>query len=166
MKLLGVGEGLFVGELFRGGKLIGRFPGKNGVTIQGYNYMLDCMFGAATPVAQKDPWYIGLINNSPTPTLAAADLLSSHAGWAEFTDYTGDRQAWVDADAANRIKGTTTVSEFTITGGGGSLYGIMVASHATSNAGTEILWSTGAFDTVPTVVATDVLRVTYSFQLS
>lgn len=146
----------FWAELWRGNKLIMRTGGLNGIVTEGRNYMLNCMFGAGTPVSQVDPWYIGLINNSPTPSLSASDTLASHSGWSEIT---GTRQSWTDADAASGSKGTTTVSTFPMLGTY-NVYGIMVCSVASGTSG--VLWATGAFDSVIPVLNGDNLKVGYS----
>jgi hypothetical protein len=152
----------FVVQLIRKGKVIKTAYGLNGVTVVGKNHMLDVTFGNSSPVTQVTPWYIGLINNSPTPVLSENDTLASHTGWTEWTSYSGNRVAWDDANAANKIKGTTTVSAFTISATG-TLYGIMIASVASGTSG--ILWATGAFDTTLDVVNTDVINVTYGVKL-
>lgn len=141
-------------------RLVAQVDGHNGVTVVGKNYLLDVSFGSPT-TTQITTWYIGLINNTPTPTLAEADTLASHAGWAEWTSYTGTRKAWTAAAAANKIKGTTTVSTFTMNAAG-TLYGIMVASVTSGTVGT--LWSTGAFNTTLAVVSTDDVKVTYGIR--
>lgn len=135
--------------------------GHNDPTTEGVNRLWDTFFGKGTPLTQIDPWYIGLINNTPSPTLAQADVLSSHSGWAEFTSYSGNRKAWVDADSASRAKGTTTVSTFTMTGSG-DIYGIFLASVASGTSG--VLWNTGAFSTIPSVISGDDLKVTYGIR--
>ena len=152
----------FAGLLIRKGKIIQEVYGHNGVTIVGKNHMLDVTFGNATPVTQVDPWYIGLVNNSPAPTFAEADTLASHSGWSEFTDYSGNRQAWDDADAASKVKGASAVSSFTMTGAG-VINGIFVAAAATGTSG--VLWATGSFDSTVTVVSTDILKVSYGVRM-
>lgn len=142
-------------------KILGVHNGWNDVTIVGKNHLLDVVFGKGTPVTQVDPWYIGLVNNSPSPVFAEADTLASHSGWAEFSSYSGNRKAWDDADSANKIKGTTTVSTFTMSGSG-TINGIFIASVDTGTSG--ILWATGSFDTIVTVVSSDELKVTYGIR--
>ena len=148
----------FAAQLVRNGKVIKTVSGTNGVTDVGINHLFDVTFGNTSPVAQVDPWYELLINNSPTPTLAPGDTLALHTGWVEFTGYTGNRQAWVDSNSVARVKGTTTVSTFPITATG-VIYGIGVCSVATGTSG--VLWATGAFDSPLSVVNTDEIRVTY-----
>jgi len=142
-------------------KLLNIVSGKNDVTIVGKNHLLDVTFGAAAPLTQIDPWHIGLVDQSPTPTFAEADTSASHAGWSEFTDYTGNRKVWDDADAATKVKGTTTTSDFTINASG-EVNGIFIDSLATTTAG--ILWATGSFDASVVVVNTDVLKITYGIR--
>lgn len=132
--------------------------GFNDVTVVGKNHLLDVVFGNTSPVTQVDPWYIGLINDTPTPVLDEDDTLSSHTGWDELTDYTGNRQAWVDANAASKIKGTTTVSTFPITATV-TVNGIFIASVASGTSG--ILWATGSFDEVVDAINGDDLKVSY-----
>lgn len=135
--------------------------GWNDVTIVGKNHLLDVVFGNSSPVTQVTPWYIGLINNSPSPVLAEADTLASHSGWTEFTTYTGNRKAWDDANAASKIKGTTSVSTF-VMGGAATINGILIASVDTGTSG--VLWATGSFDELVDVITSDELKVTYGIR--
>jgi len=64
----------------------------NAVTTEGLNHILNVEFHGTTQVTT---WYVGLINNSPSPSLNAADTLASHAGWTEWTAFSETtRQAW------------------------------------------------------------------------
>ena len=46
-------------------------------------------------------WYLGLITGPGSgTTIAAADTLASHAGWTEFTDYTGGTRGTVTFGSA------------------------------------------------------------------
>ena len=152
----------FVAQVWRPRKsgkmrLVQEAHGHNGVTVLGKNHMLDRTFGTPTTTA-VDPWYIGLINNTPTPALDEADTLASHSGWTEWTSYTGNRKAWTPVAAASKVKGTGTVSTFTQSATG-TLYGILVCAVASGTSG--ILWSTGAFDTTLNVISADDVKVTY-----
>jgi hypothetical protein len=151
--------GTFVAEHYRNGKLLDVYKGKNAITTAGKNNILDVQFGAASPLTQTATWYIGLINNTPTPTLLVADTLASHTGWTEFTSYTGNRKAWDDADAASGTKGTTSVSTFTLSAAA-TIYGIFICSASTGTSG--ILWSEGAFASPITLAISDDLKVSYS----
>ena len=152
----------FSAALIRGGKVLQVVDGYNGVTIEGKNHAMDVVFGAATPVTQIDPWYIGIVKSSPAPTFSEADTLPSHAGWAEFTDYSGTRKEWDDADSSAKVKGSTAVSSFTMTGEG-TLNGIFVCGVTTGTAG--ILWATGSFNASVGVVSTDILKIAYGVRM-
>lgn len=159
--------GTFTAEVYRPmgvkmqSRLVAVHHGHNDPTTEGVNRLWDTFFGKGTPVTQIDPWYIGLINNSPSPVTAQADTLASHTGWSEFSSYSGNRKAWVDADAASRAKGTTSVSSYSITASG-DIYGIFLASVSSGTSG--ILWNTGAFSTIPSVINGDTLNVTYGIR--
>ena len=152
----------FAVQLIRNGRIIAERQGHNGVTIVGKNHMLDVVFGNSTPVTQVNPWYIGLINQTPTPVLSENDTLASHAGWAELTAYSGTRKAWDDANASNKVKGTTTVSLFTMNATA-EVHGIFVCSVTSGTSG--ILWATGSFDSSLSVINTDELKITYGVRL-
>jgi len=135
--------------------------GFNDVTVVGKNHLLDVTFGNSSPVTQIATWYIGLVNNSPTPVFVEGDTLSSHSGWTEFAGYTGNRQAWVDANAASKIKSSSSASEFAITSDA-AVNGIFIASAASGTSG--ILWASGSFDETVDVIIGDTLRVTYGIR--
>jgi len=135
--------------------------GWNDVTIVGKNHMLDVTFGNSTPVTQIDPWYIGLINNSPTPTLSESDTLASHSGWTEYSSYSGTRKVWDDLNASAKIKGTNTVSTFT-SSATATVYGILVCSVTSGTSG--ILWATGGFDATVDLINGDDLKVSYGIR--
>lgn len=142
-------------------RVINVVRGWNDVTVVGKNHLLDVTFGNSTPVTQVSPWYIGLINNTPTPTLSENDTLASHSGWSEFTAYSGNRKAWDDANASAKVKGTTSVSTFTATSSG-TIYGILVAAVSSGTSG--VLWATGAFDATVSLITSDDLKVSYGIR--
>jgi hypothetical protein len=151
----------FTARHYREGKLINVGHGWNDVTVVGKNHMLDVTFGNSSPVTQVSPWYIGLVNNTPTPVFNEADTLASHSGWSELTGYTGNRQAWVDANASAKVKGTTSASVFPITATA-TINGLLIASVASGTSG--VLWATGSFDTTFDVINGDTFNVTYGIR--
>lgn len=156
-------RGRFVADLVRNGKVIGTFKGHNDVTTAGKNHILETQFSGGTPVTT---WYIGLINDDPTPVLLAADTLASHTGWAELTpgtDYTGNRLAWVEASASAGSKGTTSATAFPMLTTK-TVHGILISSVASGTSGT--LWATGAFDSPIDVINGDTLNVSYVVDLN
>lgn len=138
------------------GQLIDTRETKNLVTTPGANHALDVVFGGGS---QIDPWYIGLINATPTPAIVNTDTLASHPGWVEFTNYTGNRQAWDDAAASARAKTSDTNAVFPITSAG-TIWGAFVASVATGTSGT--LWSAASFTIALPVSNGNNLNVVYS----
>lgn len=126
-------KGIWHAVHLRQGQIIGRRRILNDVVTVGVNHMLDVMFGKAVTKSQNPTWYMGLISNSPSPTLLTSDQLSSHSGWSEETSYSGNRKAWNDADAASRAKGTSSVSSFTMTGAA-DIYGAFLCSLDTGSS--------------------------------
>jgi len=147
-------------ELVRDGKVILKKESTNLFATGGLNHLLDVVFGKAAPVSQVNPWYIGLIDNDPVPWLLAADTIASHTGWDEFEGYTGGRQVWVDANAADGVKVSSSVATFPITADG-EIYGIFICS-LTGSTGT--LMSEGAFTDPIAVVNGDDLKVSYTIE--
>ena len=113
-------------------------------------------------------WYLGLVNNSPSPTYAAGDTLASHATWNETTDYSGNRKAVTFCAATladpSVISNSASPASFSITGTV-TVAGAFLASVATGTSG--ILFSVSSFQSpgARSVVSGDTLSVTYQFSL-
>ena len=138
----------------------------NLVVNEGLKDMNDKYFSGA---AYSATWYLGLITGpGASTTYAATDTLASHAGWTEFTNYSGNRGA-ITFGAATLADPSVITNpspvQFTITGGGGTVAGAFLASVATGTSG--ILFSESDFQSPGdrAVVAGDVLNVTYQFSL-
>lgn len=138
----------------------------NLVVNEGLQYMNDTFFAGSTYSAD---WFLGLVTGPGSGnTYAAGDTLASHAGWTEFTNYSGNRGAitFGSATAADPsvIANGTPVS-FTITGGGGTVAGAFLTDVATGTSG--VLFSVSDFQSPGdrAVVAGDTLNVTYTFSL-
>lgn len=154
-------RGKIIVDHYRDNVLLSHLESHNLFTTLGLNHILDITFGAG---AQVTPWYIGLINNDPDPTLLAADTLAAHTGWEELvpsTDYTGNRQEWLDAAAASGTKASSSVATFPILTTQ-EIYGICIASVAVGSSG--LLMSEGAFDAPIPVVLGDDIKVSYSIE--
>jgi hypothetical protein len=115
-------------------------------------------------------WYLGLITGPGSgTTIAAADTLASHAGWTEFTDYSGNRKAVTFGTATTAdpsvISNSASPSQFTVSGAGGVVAGAFLCNAATGTSG--ILFSASDFQSPGdrTVVSGDTLTVTYTFSL-
>jgi hypothetical protein len=114
-------------------------------------------------------WYLGLITGPGPATIVAADTLASHAGWTEYTDYTGNRKAVTFGSATvadpSVIDNSGAPSAFAITAPGGTVAGAFLTDVATGTSG--ILFSASDFQSPGdrAVVAGDTLNVTYTFSL-
>jgi hypothetical protein len=148
------------------------FP--NLVNAVGKELMLDTLLkGSSYSVVGP---YLGLISGA-SPTFLAADTMTSHAGWTEFTNYTvggsSVRGTAVFAVAtssglspSNVTTSAAAAITYTVTGGGGTVGGCFLvtgsgASNTQSNT-SGTLYSAGAFATAKTTTAGDTVSVTYS----
>jgi hypothetical protein len=138
----------------------------NLVVNQGLKDMNDKYFSGSAYTAT---WYLGLITGPASgTTFNAGDTLATHAGWTEFTNYSGNRGAITFGAATTADPSVITnpsVVAFTITGAGGTVAGAFLSSVATGTAG--ILFSESDFQAPGDriVVSGDVLNVVYSFSL-
>jgi hypothetical protein len=138
----------------------------NLVVNQGLKDMNDKYFSGAAYTAT---WYLGLITGPGSgTTFAAGDTLASHAGWTEFTNYSGNRGAVTFGAATTADPSVITNPSpvaFTITGGGGTVAGAFLTNVATGTSG--VLFSESDFQSPGdrVTVSGDVLNVTYQFSL-
>ena len=162
------GAGVFTIQCFgQDGKLKWEEKNPNLVVNEGLQDMNDKYFAG---VAYSAAWYLGLITGPGSgTTIAAGDTLASHAGWTEFTDYTGNRKAVTFGSATladpSVIDNSGAPNAFVITAPGGTVAGAFLASVATGSSG--ILFSASDFQSPGdrAVVAGDTLNVTYTFSL-
>jgi hypothetical protein len=149
-----------------------QFP--NLVNAVGKELMLDTLLSGSAYTTVGP--FLGLISGA-SPTFAAADTMTSHAGWTEFTNYTVGGSAvrgtasFASATSAgttptNVTSKTATAIIYTITGGGGTVGGcfLVTGTGAVSTQGstTGTLYSAGAFATAKITTAGDTVSVTYS----
>jgi hypothetical protein len=130
-----------------------------GVVNQG----LDIVLGSTFPTG-PNKWYIGLINNVPTPVLSSGDTLGSHPGWVEAagggTNYSGNRPPWTNGTPSGQQVTNATFVSFAITATA-TIYGVFLCDAATGT--TANLFGTGPFVGGPQgVIAGDTLQVTLS----
>lgn len=152
-------RGMFTVELWRDGELLEQLQIPNGITNEGKDYLLDAGFDGGT---QQANWYIGLISNSGYSAVAAADTMSSHAGWSAFTNYSeSTRPEWAPDAASSQSISNSTQANFNITGSG-TLKGIFVTSDNTKSGTSGTLWSTALFSSDLSVVNGDLLKITYT----
>jgi len=149
------------------GKLKWEESTHNLIVNQGLQSMVSVYLDGATQITT---WYMGLITGpSSGTTIAAGDTLASHAGWTEYTDYSGTRPAVTFGTATTAdpsvIDNSAAKNQFTISGSGGVVAGAFLCNVSSGTSGT--LFSASDFQSPGdrTVVAGDVLTVTYTFSL-
>lgn len=134
----------------------------NLVTTVGKNDLLDKYLAGSTYTASLA---LGLKGTGST---ANGDTMASHAGWSEVGGtnapaYSGTRPvpAWSAASGGNKVMSAAASYTFT---SGGTVAGCFLVSggSTTKDNTTGVLYSVGDFGASRTVVATDVLNVTYT----
>ena len=105
-------------------------------------------------------FYVGLTDGTPTP--AAGDTMSSHAGWTEVTDYSeGTREALtLGTAAAGSIDNSASKASYSINGTA-TVGGAFVTTNSTKGGSTGTLYGVGAFTGGDkSVTSGDTLNVT------
>jgi len=115
---------------------------ENLVTNAGLDHALDSTLSAGTQITT---WYIGLTDG--TPTVAAGDTMSSHAGWAEVTAYDeAVRQTWSDGGVSSQsVSNSASAATFTIDTNSTTVGGAFLTSNSTKGGSTGTLFAVGAF---------------------
>jgi len=137
------------------------------------NVGLAYMAGTAlTSVAQVTSWFIGLYGAGASNTPAAADTMSSHAGWTENVGYSNATRVactFVTATTANPSVATNSASPASFSINGTSTVGGAFLTSGSAKSGTAgTLFSASDF-TSPgdrAVVSGDTLNVTYTMSLA
>jgi len=150
-----------------------QFP--NLVNAIGKQLLLNTLLTTSGTYTTVGP-FLGLISGA-SPTFAASDTMTSHAGWTEFTAYTVTGSAVrgtavfgtatsTGTSPSNVTTSTATAITYTITGAGGTVGGcfLVTGSGATSTLGNTggTLYSAGAFSVAKVTTAGDTVSVTYS----
>lgn len=156
-------------EHYRDGKLIGKYETINDITNQGKNNIFDVYFNTVTQIANAN-WYLGLISAASFTAVAATDVMSSHAGWVEYTTVTqSTRVAWGSVTSSGQTVTNTTAVTYNISGSGpqGTVEGVFIvggtALGTNAFSGTVgTLWATALFATPVAVNGGDTLKITYS----
>lgn len=145
------------------GSIAQEIEAKNAIVTEGKNHALDVVFDGGT---QEANWYIGLIDNSGFTAVAAADTMSSHSGWTEFTNYDeGTRPEWAPGAAASASITNSTARDFTIGAGGGTIKGAFITSNSTKSGTTGTLWATVIPASTITVVEDQVVKAIYTVSM-
>ena len=149
-----------------------QFP--NLVNAVGKQLLLNTLLTTSGTYTTVGP-FLGLISGA-SPTFAASDTMTSHAGWTEFTAYTVTGSAVrgtavfgtatsTGTSPSNVTTSTATAITYTITGAGGTVGRcfLVTGSGATSTLGNTggTLYSAGAFSVAKVTTAGDTVSVTY-----
>ena len=171
------GGGTFIFEAYdKDGNLKWRDEAKNLTTNVGRQLMNTEFFTGSNYTAA---WYIGLVNNSPTPVYSVTNTMSDiNTGgvWTETTDYSGSDRATADFGTAtsanpsiiaNTVASGGTVAVFNITGTV-TIDGAFLTDTQDNGTYTGTLFSVAAFEAPGdrSVVNGDTLNVTYQFSLT
>lgn len=135
----------------------------NLVVNQGLQDMNSKYFTGTT----STPFFVGLITGPASGTsFSALDTMTTHLGWTEFTDYSGNRPqiTFSTANYANPSVVPSATVNFVITVAG-VVAGAFLCTQATGTGG--ILFSESDFQSPGdrTVEPTDILSVSYTFSL-
>jgi hypothetical protein len=140
---------------------------QNLVVNQGLQSMVSVYLDGATQITT---WYLGLITGPGSgTTIAAGDTLASHAGWTEFTNYSGNRKTATFGTATTAdpsvLNNSASPASFVISGAGGTVAGAFLTSVDSGTSGT--LFSASDFQSPGdrVVVSGDTLNVSYTFSL-
>jgi hypothetical protein len=139
----------------------------NIVVNQGLQYMNTQFFKG---VSYSAAWYVGLVNNSPTPSFSANDTLNSHGGWSESVAYAGNRKAAIFGTATTAgpsvISNSANTAQF-VMNNTVTINGAFLCNVASGSLVTDVLFSVAAFQSPGnrSVVNGDTLNVTYQFSL-
>ena len=140
----------------------------NTVTTLGKNALLNVFLGTAAVGVGTTTWYMGLITSNGYTSIAAADTISSHAGWIEagggsipgYNQTT--RRAITFATAASGSKATSNGVIFSMNATG-TVKGAFIANNSTKGGTTGVLYSAGLFTVGDKSVTNgDSLSVTYT----
>jgi len=141
----------------------------NLVVNEGLAYMAG---SSLTSVTQVTAWFIGLYGAGASNTPAAADTMSSHAGWTENVGYSNATRVavtFVTATTANPSVATNSASPSAFTINATSTVGGAFLTSGSAKSGTAgTLFSASDF-TSPgdrSVVSGDTVNVTYTLSLA
>jgi hypothetical protein len=148
----------YVEAFDKDGKLKWREAILNAFTNEGLDELLNKFYKGSSYSAAH---YVGLINNSPAPTLANADTMASHSGWAESADYSeANRQTITWGTVSGQSVNNSAAKAVFSINGTVTVYGAFVTTNNTKSGTTGILIATGAFSTPRSLINGDTLNVT------
>ena len=158
--------GYFTFEHIRDGQVIDRWYDSNIVVDEGLNYILDAALSGATAHTTH---YLGLFKNNYTPISSNVMATFPGAGVAleansEYNEAT--RRTWNEAGvSAKTITNSASPATFTFNTTV-TIYGAFLSSDSTKAGTTGTLVSAAKFSSARSMLANDVLNVTYTITAS
>ena len=152
--------GYFTYEHIRDGKVIDTWKEKNIVVNQGLNYILDAALSGGTV---NTTHYVGLFSNNYTPIASTlvTNLTEVNAKYDELT-----RPTWTEAGASSQsISNSASPASFTFNASE-TVYGAFLISNNTKGGTTGTLIAASKFASARSVIAADVINVTYTLSAS
>lgn len=143
-----------------GGEIKWQTQWENLVTNAGLDYSLDVALSGGSQIST---WYVGLINGSPT--IAAADTMSSHSGWTENTNYSeSTRVTWSDGGVSSQsVTNSASKADFTCNSDSQTIAGAFLTSVSTKGGTSGTLYAAGEFASAKSLDTGDTLSVTATF---
>lgn len=140
------------------GKLKWREVVPNIVVNAGLNDVLDKYFKGSTYTAA---FYVGLVDNGSFSAYAAGDTMASHAGWLEFTSYSGtDRPTLTLGSVSSQsVNNSANKAAFSITSSG-TVRGAFITTGSTKGGTSGTLFGAASFSSTRSVDNGDTLNVT------
>lgn len=152
-------QGIFKVQHIRDGQVLNEFEVPNTVMTVGKNSALDVIFRAQTQITT---WYLGLIDSAGFSSINAANTMSDHATWSEWTNYSeGTRQQWTPSAAASGSITNSSAATFSINASG-TLRGLFLVSDNTKGGTSGVLWAATTFSSTVAVVNGDSIKLTYT----
>lgn len=148
-------------ELFEAPQLMFSHSAHNRVVTAGLTDIVDKYFKGSAYTAAH---YVGLTDG--TPTIAAGDIMSSHVGWTEITNYTeANRQTFTPGTvSAGAVDNSGSKATFTADTGGFTTGGAFLTDNSTRGGTTGTLVCAVAFTGGDEVLsAAETVTVQYDF---
>jgi hypothetical protein len=137
---------------------------KNLVVNEGLNHILDVTLHAQ---AQLSTWYIAPFegNFTPTATWTAANYNASADEFANYNE--AARVEWVEGTVASQsVDNTASKARFTISAGGGTIYGAGMLSTSAKLGTSGKLFAATRFATSRVVLEADLLDLAYTVSMT
>lgn len=153
-------------EHLRDGEVIWKDTVFNLVVDEGLNDVLEKYFKASN---YNSVHYLGLKGQGTIlPSNTLKQMADGNAGWAEFTNYTGDRKLIQLGAVANKsVDNSANKAQFSIAGivnpQGEQVHGVIVATTAPTSDGLGKLFGAVDFTAPRTVLNGDTIIVTVEF---